>query len=128
MAVKAVMKVIDPKTATNVDLKDIRIVKKLGGTIDDTEMIEGLAFDKCKPSTAGGGPTKIQNAKIAMIQFQIATPKTDIENSVIVKDYQAMDRIMREERKIIADMVKKIVASGANVLLIQKSILKDATN
>jgi T-complex protein 1 subunit delta len=36
LAVKAVMKVIDPKTATNVDLKDIRIVKKLGGTIDDT--------------------------------------------------------------------------------------------
>jgi T-complex protein 1 subunit delta len=33
------MKVIDPKTATNVDLKDIRIVKKLGGTIDDTELI-----------------------------------------------------------------------------------------
>lgn len=128
LAVKAVMRVIDPKTATNVDLKDIRIVKKLGGTIDDTELINGLVFDKAKPSTAGGGPTKIENAKIALVQFQIATPKTDIENSVIVKDYQAMDRIMREERKIIADMVKKIVASGANVLLIQKSILKDATN
>ena len=35
---------------------------------------------------------------------------------------------MKEERKLIAEMVKKIVASGANVLLIQKSILKDATN
>lgn len=53
------MKVIDPKTATNVDLKDIRIVKKLGGTIDETELVEGLLFDKCKPSTANGGPTKI---------------------------------------------------------------------
>lgn len=72
------MRVIDPKTAVNVDLKDIRIVKKLGGTIDDTELIDGLVFDKCKPSTANGGPTKIQNAKIALIQFQIATPKTDI--------------------------------------------------
>ncbi len=72
------MRVIDPKTAVNVDLKDIRIVKKLGGTIDDTELIDGLVFDKCKPSTANGGPTKINNAKIALIQFQIATPKTDI--------------------------------------------------
>ena len=111
-----------------MDLKDIKIVKKLGGTIEDSELVEGLVFDKCKPSTAAGGPTKIENAKIALIQFQIATPKTDIENSVIVKDYQAIDRVMREERKIIADMVKKVVASGANVLLIQKSILKDATN
>jgi T-complex protein 1 subunit delta len=78
MAVDAVMKIIDPKTAENVDLKDIRIVKKLGGTIDDTEMIEGLVFDKCKPSSANGGPCKIENAKIAVVQFQIATPKTDI--------------------------------------------------
>ena len=128
MAVDAVLKIIDTKNATNVDLKDIKIVKKVGGTIDDTTMVEGIVFDKCKPSSASGGPTKIENAKIAVVQFQISTPKTDLENSVIVKDYQAMDRIMREERKIIADMVKKIVASGANVLLIQKSILKDATN
>ena len=128
MAVDAVLKVIDPHSATNVDLRDIRIVKKLGGTIDDTTLVEGIVFDKCRPSTASGGPTKIVNAKIALIQFQIATPKTDLENSVIIKDYQAMDRIMKEERKIIAEMVKKIVASEANVLLIQKSILKDATN
>lgn len=59
MAVDAVLKIIDPLTATNVDLKDIRIVKKLGGTIDDTELVEGIVFDKCKPSTASGGPTKI---------------------------------------------------------------------
>lgn len=59
LAVNAIMKVIDPETADNVDLKDIRIVKKLGGTIDDTTLVEGLVFDKVKPSTAGGGPTKI---------------------------------------------------------------------
>ena len=78
LAVTAVMKIIDSKTADNVDLRDIRIVKKLGGTLDETELIEGLVFDKCRPSTASGGPTKIENAKIALIQFQIATPKTDI--------------------------------------------------
>ena len=95
MAVDSVLKIIDPQNATNVDLKDIKIVKKVGGTIDDTELIEGIVFDKCKPSSASGGPTKIENAKIAVVQFQISTPKTDIENSVIVKDYQAMDRIMK---------------------------------
>lgn len=96
MAVNSVLRVIDPETANNVDLKDIRIVKKLGSTIDETELIDGLVFDKVKPSTTSGGPTKIENAKIAVCQFQISTPKTDIENSVIVKDYQAMDRIMKE--------------------------------
>lgn len=39
MAVDAVLKIIDPETTTNVDLKDIKIVKKLGGTIDDTQLV-----------------------------------------------------------------------------------------
>jgi T-complex protein 1 subunit delta len=59
MAVDAVLKVIDPATAVNVDLRDIRVVKKLGGTVDDTELVEGIVFEKCKPSSASGGPTKI---------------------------------------------------------------------
>lgn len=59
MAVDAILKVIDPQTAVNVDLKDIKLVKKMGGTIDDTELIEGIVFDKCKPSSANGGPTKV---------------------------------------------------------------------
>lgn len=39
-----------------------------------------------------------------------------------------MDRILKEERKYVAKIVSQIVKSGANVLLIQKSILRDATN
>jgi T-complex protein 1 subunit delta len=51
-----------------------------------------------------------------------------MENSVVVNEYSAMDRIMKEERNYIVNLVKKIKASGCNVLLIQKSILRDATN
>ncbi len=58
MAVKAVMHIADPETDKNLDLKDIRIVKKLGGTIDDSQMIQGIVFDKCRPSP--GGPLKIK--------------------------------------------------------------------
>jgi T-complex protein 1 subunit delta len=39
-----------------------------------------------------------------------------------------MDRILKEERKYILDLCKKISASGCNVLLVQKSILRDAVN
>ncbi|CAN0862936.1 T-complex protein 1 subunit delta [Linum grandiflorum] len=108
-----------------VDLKDIKIVKKLGGTVDDTEMVKGLVFDK-KVSHASGGLTRVENAKIAVIQFQISPPKTDIEQSIVVSDYTQMDRILKEERNYILGMIKKIKATGCNVLLIQKSILRDA--
>ena len=60
------------------------------------------------------------------MQFQLSPPKTDIENTVIVSDYQQMDRILKEERNYIADLCKKIAKTGANVILLQKSILRDA--
>ena len=44
LAVDAILKVIDPATATNVDLNDIAVVKKLGGTIDETSLVDGLVF------------------------------------------------------------------------------------
>ena len=127
IAVDAVLGVIDPYTATNVDLQDVRIVKQVGGTMDDTELVRGLVLERGAKHTAGG-PSKVENAKIALIQFCLSAPKTDMENNVVVSDYAAMDRILREERKYILNMCKKIKKSGCNVLLIQKSILRDGFN
>lgn len=127
MAVDAVLRIIDPAD-TNVDLKQIRVSMKLGGTVDDSELIDGLCFTENKVSHFAGGPTRVENAKIGLIQFCLSAPKTDLENNVVVNDYTAMDRILKEERKYIVNLVKKIVATGCNVLLIQKSILRDAVN
>ena len=127
LAVDAVLRVIDPATATNVDLNLVRIVKKVGGTIEDTELVEGLVFDQ-GVSHSAGGPTSISNAKIGLIQFCLSAPKTNMENSVIVEDYQQIDRLLKEERKYILNLLKPIIKSGCNVLLIQKSILRDAVN
>jgi len=99
IAVDSVLGVIDPETATNVDLRNIRMVQQIGGTVDDTELVEGLVFNKGAKKSAGG-PTKVDGAKIALIQFCLSAPKTDMENNVVVSDYAAMDRILREERKV----------------------------
>mmetsp|Transcript_12031 Transcript_12031/g.18055 ORF Transcript_12031/g.18055 Transcript_12031/m.18055 type:complete len:327 (+) Transcript_12031:665-1645(+) len=80
------------------------------------------------PKKVAGGPTRIQKAKIALIQFCLSAPKTDMENNVVVNDYAAMDRLLREERKHVLGLCKKIKKAGINVLLIQKSILRDAYN
>jgi len=130
IAVDAVLKLVHSSLMVNneVDLRDIKVSKKIGGTIEDTEMIDGLVFTQNKASHSAGGPSRIENPKIGLIQFCLSSPKTDMENSVVVNDYTAMDRILREERKYIVDIVKKIQKAGCNVLLIQKSILRDATN
>lgn len=127
IAVDAVLNIIDSADATNVDLDDIKIVKQVGGTMDDTELVHGLVLEKGAKHSAGG-PGKIENAKVALIQFCVSAPKTDMENNVVISDYAAMDRILKEERKYIIELCKKIKKSGCNVLLIQKSILRDAYN
>lgn len=127
MAVDAVLKVVDIARDTNVDLNEIKVVKKLGGTVDDSELVNGLVFTDQKVVKRAGGTTRVTNAKIGLIQFCLSTPKTDMENNITIRDYQSIDRLLREERLILAKMVKKIAATGCNVLLIQKSILRDAT-
>ncbi|KAF8586527.1 T-complex protein 1 [Ramaria rubella] len=115
-------------TSSNVDLRDVRIVKKVGGTIEDTELVDGGVVLNQNVVVAGGGPTRMEKAKIGLIQFQLSAPKPDMDNTVIVNDYRQMDKVIKEERQYILNMCKKIKKSGCNVLLIQKSILRDAVN
>lgn len=77
IAVDAVMRVINPATAENVDLKNIRIIKKVGGTIDDTELVEGLVLSQSVIKSANG-PTRMEKAKIGLVQFQLSPPKPDV--------------------------------------------------
>lgn len=126
IAVKAVLRVADLK-AHNVDLRDIKLITRVGGTIDETKMYDGLVLTQHAAKSANG-PTRMEKAKIAVVQFQLSPPKTDMENQVVVNDYRQMDKILKEERTYLLNMCKKIKKTGANVLLIQKSILRDATN
>merc|ERR1711959_668395 len=126
MAVDAVMKVVEPGSS-NCDLSNVKLIKCFGGTVDDSEMVNGIVFPQ-KAAHFAGGPIRIENAKIGLIQFCISPPKTDMESNVVVSDYAAMDRILREEKQYILKICKQIKAAGCNVLLIQKSILRDAVN
>nr|AFM74230.1 chaperonin [Spirometra erinaceieuropaei] len=126
IAVDSVLAAVDPASPETVSLKDIRIVKKLGGTVEDAQLISGLLLNQKVES--GCGVRRVEKAKIALVQFCISPPKTDVENNVVVTDYSQMDRIMKEERQYILNIVKAVKKSGCNVLLIQKSILRDAVN
>jgi T-complex protein 1 subunit delta len=126
MAVNAVRRIIDASKDNSVDLNNIKIVKKLGETVEESRLIDGALFDQ---RTMGrGGPTRVDKAKIGLIQFQLSPPKTDMENQVVISDYTQMDRALREERAYILELCKAIKKAGCNVLFLQKSILRDAIN
>merc|ERR1712168_63184 len=122
IAVDSVLKIVNPANPGMVDLRGIKVITKLGGTIEDSEMCDGLVL----PQRTRTDVKMIKNAKVGLIQFCISPPKTDMDNQVIINDYSQMDRVLREERAYILNIVKTIKKSGCNVLLIQKSILRDA--
>lgn len=124
LAVDAVLKVTEAGKENTVDLKNIKIVRSLGGTVEDTEMVEGLVFTN--RSSGVNAPKRVEKAKIGLIQFCISAPKTDMDHNVVVSDYAAMDRVLKEERAYILNIVKQIKKAGCTVLLVQKSILRDA--
>lgn len=127
IAVQAVLKIRQTFAGQdNVDLRNIKIIKKLGGTLDDTQLIDGLVLDTKFCSDFGS--KRVEKAKIGLIQFCISPPKTDMDNQVVITDYTQMDRVLREERNYILNIVKQIKKTGCNVLLVQKSILRDALN
>ncbi|PVU89936.1 hypothetical protein BB561_005103 [Smittium simulii] len=127
IAVDSVLRVVDPSDEQSVNLSDIRIVKKIGGTIEDTMLVPGLVLNQ-NVITSANGPRRIEKAKIGLIQFQLSPPKPDMDNQIVVNDYRQMDQILKEERTYLLNIVKQIKKAGCNVLLIQKSILRDAVN
>ncbi|OHT06452.1 T-complex protein 1 subunit delta [Tritrichomonas foetus] len=122
LAVDSVLKIIDNGS---VDLSDIRIVQKVGGVIEDSELVDGIVFEHRLLRSAKSSRL-INDAKIAMIQFQLSPPKTDMDSQVILTDYDQMDRVQREQRKYILQIVQAIIKTGCNVVLLQKSVLRDA--
>lgn len=126
IAVDAVLSVVDPAIPNSIDLKDIRIIPRVGGTVDEMQLMDGLVLSQRVNRSAAEAPLKMEKARIALVQFCLSPPKPDMENQIVVSDYAQMDRILREERAYLLNLCKKIKKSGCNVLLIQKSILRDA--
>lgn len=127
IAVQAILSVMEPFTdrvGAKVDLRDVKVIERIGGTVEDTELVRGLVIPHRPANTSG--PHRVERPRIGLIQFCISPPKTDMDHNVIVSDYAAMDRVLKEERQYILNIVKQIKKAGCTVLLVQKSILRDA--
>jgi T-complex protein 1 subunit delta len=126
IAVDAVLAVVDPAIPGCVDLRDIRVTAQVGGTVDDMRMMEGLVLKQRASRIAPEAPQRMEKARIGLVQFCLSPPKPDLESQIVVNDYSQMDRILREERAYLLGLCKRIKKTGCNVLIVQKSILRDA--
>jgi thermosome len=106
--------------STKIDLDNIKVEKKAGGSIHDTKLIRGIALDK--EVVHAGMPKRIENAKIALINSALEIEKTEMSAEIRINDPNQMQSFLDEENKVLKSMVEKIKAAGANVIICQKGI------
>jgi len=103
-----------------VDLENIKVEKKTGGSITDTQIIKGIVLDK--EIVHSGMPTKIEKAKIALVNSALEIEKTEMSSEIRITDPTQMQMFLEEENRMLKTMVDKLHEIGTNVLICQKGI------
>jgi thermosome len=105
---------------TIADIDNIQLIKKTGKSLLETQLIRGIIIDK--EVVNPGMPKTIQNAKIALLDSALEIEKTEISAEIRIKDPSQMKAFLDQENDIMQNMVKKVKASGADVIFCQKGI------
>jgi chaperonin GroEL (HSP60 family) len=118
-AVKAVAESGDKGDIT-IDTDYIKMEKKEGGSIENTELVEGIVIDKERVHPAM--PRKVKKAKIALLNSALEVKGTETDAEIRITDPNQLKAFLAEEENMLKDMVEKITSSGAKVLICQKGI------
>ncbi|USH00190.1 TCP-1/cpn60 chaperonin family protein [Thermococcus argininiproducens] len=103
-----------------VDIDNIKLEKKEGGSVRDTQLIRGVVIDKERVHP--GMPRKIEDAKIALINEALEVKETETDAEIRITSPEQLQAFLEQEERMIREMVDKIVATGANVVFCQKGI------
>jgi thermosome len=102
------------------DIDNVKVEKKAGGALTDTQLIRGMVLDK--EVVHSGMPKRIDEAKIALVNSPLEIEKTEFSAEIRINDPEQMQKFMDEESNILRAMVDKVKDAGANVLICQKGI------
>jgi len=121
IVVNAALQVSDKlENRYKVDIDDVKVEKKAGGSLRDTKLIKGIVLDK--EVVHGGMPRRIEKGKIALINSALEIEKTEFDAKINISSPDQMKLFLEEENKMLKTMVDKIIAAGANVVICQKGI------
>jgi thermosome len=118
LSVKAVKAIMDEDGTVDVD--NITVEKKVGGSVTNSELVYGMVIDKERlhPNM----PKKVKDAKIALLNSAIEIEKTEVDAKIEITSPDQLQAFLDQEETMLKDMVNKIVSTGANVVFCQKGI------
>jgi thermosome len=103
-----------------VDIDDVKVEKKPGAGLGQTQLIKGIVLDK--EVVHAGMPKRVENAKIALINCPLEIEKTEFDAKININDPSQIKQFLDEENAMLKGMVDKLVSTGANVVICQKGI------
>jgi thermosome len=119
LAVDAV-KTIAEEGAKKIDIDQVKLEKKMGGSTEDTMLIKGMVIDKERVHP--GMPKTVKDARIALVNSALEIEKTEVDAKIEITAPEQLKSFLDEEERMLKEMVEKVEASGANVLFCQKGI------
>ena len=122
IVVDALLQVVEKTTegTFRVDLDDLKVEKKPGGSLKDTALTLGIILDK--EVAHSGMPKRVEKARIALVSSPLEIEKTEFDAKISIDKPAQIQQFLDEETRMLKDMVDKVSEAGANVLLCQKGI------
>ncbi|MDI9395652.1 MAG: thermosome subunit beta [Euryarchaeota archaeon] len=120
IAVDAVTSVVDTNGKKTVDMENISVVKKVGGRIEDFELIMGMIIDKERVHT--NMPEKVKDAKIILLNSAIELKDTEVDAEISITSPDQLQSFLDQEEQMLKKIVQKVIDSGANVVFCQKGV------
>ncbi|HJX55484.1 MAG TPA: thermosome subunit alpha [Methanoregula sp.] len=103
-----------------VDIAHINVEKKVGGSADDSSLIEGMVIDKERAHP--NMPKSVKDAKILLLNAALEFKKTEVNAKINISTPGQAQAFLDEEEHMVHVMVDKVIKSGATVLFCQKGI------
>jgi thermosome len=122
LAVKAVKSVAERSEdgKITVDIDDIKVEKRPGGSIKDSEIIDGVIVDKERVHPAM--PEVVEDAKVLLLSVPIELKKTETKAEIKITTPDQMQLFLDQEEAMLKEIVDKVINTGANVVFCQKGI------
>jgi len=120
LAVKAVLQVLEKNGKIQIELENIKLEKKVGSGIEDSELVQGIVIDKERAHS--GMPRVVKAAKIALLDCALEIKNTETDAKIQITDPMQLQAFADQEERMLKNMVEKVLKSTATVVMSQKGV------
>ena len=116
IAVEAVLSVADLERR-DVDFELIKVDGKVGGSLEDTQLVKGVVIDK--DMSHPQMPRSVKDARLAILTCPFEPPRPKTKHKLDITSVEEYKKLQEYERKKFEEMIGQVKETGANLVICQ---------